>query len=311
MSSRVSTGNRQPCTCRSVSTYTIACCAVARRLFLLGCGPKPIFGLTTADDNRESDLAAALHHRQVPESPTPLNSAHQPRAFIVETGKPRAIVAFDLAAGKTLWKVDADVQSRIAVGGDFVVELEGKELVARDQARGAVRWKAHARGTFLGATADRDRAYATWHEGKHWVLVAYDGRAGAELWTAPAEGQLGAPAAQGGLVYAPYFAQWLTILDGATGASLARLRGLQDQISMLRVTSQTAYYGSARGAFVLDPHSVTGKPRVRPRTARSRCRRSSTAPATAPTPTTRCSSATPPRIARASCGGPRRPTPAR
>ena len=219
-----------------------------------------MFGLTTHDDNRESDLTAALSKRVVPDQPTPTNSSHQPRAFIVETGKPRTIVAFDLAAGKTLWKVDADVQSRIAVGGDFVVELEGKQLVARDQARGAIRWKAPAKGTYLGVAADKDRAYATWKDGGKYVLVGYDGGSGNELWAAPtAEGALGAPSAQGGVVFVPFFNQWLSILDGKTGTPLARLRGLDEQISMLRVTSQTVYYGSKQGVFRLDGTSVTGK----------------------------------------------------
>lgn len=223
------------------------------------CGPKAVFGLTTNDDNSSKALQSALAARRLPDQPTPLNSSHQPRVYVVETGKPRALVAFDLASGQTLWKVDADVQSRVAVGGDFVVEVEGKDLVARDQQRGTVRWRAKARGQFAGLAADRERAYATWRDGRHWYLVAYDGVSGGEKWSAPAEGVLGQPAAQGGVVYAPFNNQWLTILDGATGAPLARLRGIDEQISMLHVTSQTAYYGSAKGVFRLDEHSASGK----------------------------------------------------
>jgi outer membrane protein assembly factor BamB len=234
---------------------------IAVVVLVAACGPKPVFSLSSSTDNDVAALSSALSRRHLPEAPAPLNASHQPRAYVVATSATggRELVSYDLAGGKLLWQVPAEVQTRVEVGGDFVVATEGGMLVARDQRNGAVRWKVAAPGTFLGAAADAERAYASWKVGSSWRLVAYDGRSGAELWSAPADGQLGAPAAQGGLVYAPYFAQWLTILDGATGASLARLRGLQDQISMLRVTSQTAYYGSARGAFVLDVRSAGGR----------------------------------------------------
>lgn len=228
---------------------------------LAGCSPKAVFGLSTSEDNNAAQLSSALQHRRLPDAPTPVNSTHQPRAFVVETtasSATRQLVAFDLAAGKVLWRQPADVQSRVEVGGDFVVELEGKRLVARDQQTGAQRWSIAAPGTFLGAAADGDHAYAAWHTGGGYELVGYDGRSGGALWTAPAEGLLGAPAAQGGVVYAPFQNQWLTILDGATGASLARLRGLDEVISMLRVTSQTAFFGSAKGVFALDVRSAGG-----------------------------------------------------
>jgi len=53
----------------------------------------------------------------------------------------------------------------------------------------------------------------------------------------------------GGVVYVPFLAQWLSIVDGRTGTQLTRLRGIDEQISMLRVTSQVAYYGSKQGVF--------------------------------------------------------------
>src|SRR5690606_24665635 len=102
-------------------------------LALVGaCGPKSMFRLTSEDNDRAA-LSAALARRQLPEQPAPVNAARQPRAFIVQNGKPKTIVAYDLAAGKVMWTVDADVRSRIWVGGDFIVALEGSQLVARDQ----------------------------------------------------------------------------------------------------------------------------------------------------------------------------------
>ena len=232
-------------------------------LALVGCGPKAVFTLTSANDNDRAALTSALALRQLPDKPTPTNAARQPRVFVVEAGKPKTIVAFDLSTDKQLWKTAADVESRIWVGGDFVVALEAKQLVARDQQTGAARWKSAVPGVFVGAAADRDRAYVVYREGDNehpvWNLVALDGASGKELWKAPAEGQLGAPAAQGGIVYSPYLTQWLSLLDGKSGKPLARVRGLDEQISMVRATSRDAYFGSNKGVFVLDARAAAGK----------------------------------------------------
>lgn len=233
--------------------------ALAVAVSLGACGPKSGFTLT-AHDNDRGELTAALARRQLPEQPSPVNNARQPRVFAVEAGgNPRTIVAYDLADGRLMWKVDADVQSRIAVGGDFIVEREGKQLVARDQQTGAVRWKTDLDGDLVGATADKDRAYATWHDGSRWYLAAYDGSSGSQQWKTDADGELGAPRAQGGVVYSPFLKQWLSILDGKTGQHLARVRGLDQQISVVRVTSQVAYFGSRRGIFRLDARAFSGQ----------------------------------------------------
>ena len=231
-------------------------------LALVGaCGPKSMFRLTSEDNDRAA-ISAALAHRQLPEQRAPVNAARQPRVFVVQNGAPKTIVAFDLTDGKVMWKADADVRSRIWVGGDFIVALEGGQLVARDQQTGAVRWKHGIGGELIGAAADRERAYVTWREdgdGKPmWYLVGFDGSSGNELWRAPSDGQLGAPTAQGGLVYSPFLTQWLYFVDGATGSQLARLRGIDEQISMVRANSRTAYFGSRRGVFVLDARAAAG-----------------------------------------------------
>jgi outer membrane protein assembly factor BamB len=221
------------------------------------------FGLTTSTDNDATALASALSRRHVADAPAPRSASHLARIYAAVTGagpNGKGIVAFDLADGKPAWRVDADVQSRIEIGGDFIVELEGKKLTARDQAKGAVRWAMDLPGTLVGAAADGNHVYAVWQIGTHFAVAGYDGTSGSRQWWQDADGNspLGAPAAQGGLVFVPYFAQWLSILDGATGAPLTRLRGIDEQISMLRTTSQAAYYGSKQGVFLLDTHSSSG-----------------------------------------------------
>jgi outer membrane protein assembly factor BamB len=231
---------------------------VALIAVLVACGPKAVFRLS-ADENNPYALAETLARREIPTQPAPRNSDRQPRVFVLIGGPQKTIVAYDLASGNALWKTDADVQSRIAVGGDFIVALEGKQLVARDQARGAPRWRAAIPGTLIGAAADRDRAYAAYKDGgTHW-LAGFDGATGKVLWKADAAGQLGAPAAHGGVVYVPFLSQWLSIVEGRSGKQLTRVRGLDEQISTLRVTSHVAYYGSKQGVFELDLRSATGK----------------------------------------------------
>jgi outer membrane protein assembly factor BamB len=231
-------------------------------LALAACGPKSMFRLTS-DDNDRTAISAALAKRQLPEQPAPLNAARTPRVFVVQAGSPKAIVAYDLAANAVMWKADADVQSRIWVGGDFIVELEGKQLVARDQKTGKPRWKVGIHGELVGASADKDRAYVTWREGSdtkpQWFLAGLSGSSGSELWRAPSDGQLGAPSAHGGIVFSPFLTQWLYLVDGATGQQLARLRGIDEQISMVRVKSRTTYFGSRQGVFALDVRAASGK----------------------------------------------------
>jgi hypothetical protein len=236
-----------------------------KRLLVLAliaaCGPKPVFRLS-ADDNDRSALVAALSQRKLPAQPTPINSAQKPRMFLEVAGNPKQVVAFDLGAGSVIWTTAADLKSRVQVGGDFIAELEGNQLVARDQQKGAVRWKLDAPGTFVGAAADRDRVYAVWRQGSDqkasWRLAAYDGATGSQLWKQDSEGQLGAPVAQGGLVYSTFLTQWLAILDGATGKQLARIRNSDDQISVVRATSTDTFYGSKQGVYRLDARSANG-----------------------------------------------------
>jgi outer membrane protein assembly factor BamB len=237
---------------------------VKRALLLLAvaaCGPKAVFGLTSSKDNDAAALDKALATRQLPAQRQPVGAGGA-RAYVVVSGSPKKLVAYDLEHGKAAWSVAADVQSRVEVGGDFVVEREGGELVARAASDGAVRWKVAIDGTFVGVAADARRAYAVVQSGTDqkpsWVLTAYDGAGGKSLWRAPSPGQLGAPAAQGGIVMAPFLTQWLSILDGATGVQLTRVRATDDQISFVTTTSDATWFGSARGVVRLDEKAANG-----------------------------------------------------
>ncbi len=226
---------------------------------LAACGGKQVFKLSS-DENNSYELGRSLQKRQLPAQLSPLSSAGQPRVYALTAGSGvnKTIVAYDLASGNALWKVDAPVASRIVVGGDFIAALEGNQLVGRDQARGQPKWRISVPG-FIGAAADRDRVYVTARSNNNWWLAGYDGSSGRELWKSEAVGELGGPAAQGGLVYVPFLRQWLSIVDGKNGKQMTRLRGIDQDVTMLRVTSRATYYGSKQGMFELDARSASGK----------------------------------------------------
>ena len=78
--------------------------------------------------------------------------------FAVLSGTPRKLLAYDLSQGSHAWTVDADVQSRVVVGRDFVAAIEGSDLVVRSQLSGerrVQRLRALAIAA-LGPAADDD-----------------------------------------------------------------------------------------------------------------------------------------------------------
>jgi outer membrane protein assembly factor BamB len=222
-------------------------------------------GSTLALSSSENDpaaLARALARERRPAPGRPQNATGRPLALVVVTAPRPRLVAWDLAAARPLWSVDAQVTSRVAIGGSISVAREGQALVARRLGDGQVAWRRDLPrgGKLLGLAADGDRAFAVIEEGagasRAWHALAVGGR-GQELWRTTAAGALGAPAARGGLLYLPFFTQWLAILDGDTGAQLARIRPGGGPVSWVRATSENVTYG-ARGVLALDERSAGG-----------------------------------------------------
>jgi outer membrane protein assembly factor BamB len=230
-------------------------------LLAAGCGPAGTFAMS-GDDNNPAALQRAFSLEKKPAAGKPMNGAGTPMAFLVLSGKPRKLMAWDLTTGKGAWTVEADVGSRVAVGGNLVAHLEGKSaVVARALSDGHKLWshELEEKQTFLGLAADGDRVFYTVQDDsdrRTWYVIALEG--GKEIWRADAPGTLGAPAARGGLVYLPFLTQWLTIVDAANGQQIARIRQEDEAINFVRATSDGVYYGS-RGVFRLDEKSTGGK----------------------------------------------------
>lgn len=249
----------------TLGRYATPCAGLALSVVVAlaagGCGPKSVFGLTS-DDNNPDALGKALAVRKLPAAPGVTNALGKPLVLAVVSGTPKKLVAWDAEAGAALWTVDADVQSRVAVAGELAVAREGQAVVIRNLRDGAPRGRIALGGELVGVTTDGDQVYVTWQRqagGKPtWTVAAYSPDGG-ERWRNDAPGALGAPAAQGGLVYSPFLRQWLAILDARTGAQLTRVRGIDEEISFVRTTSDATWFGSKAGIFRLDVKAASGK----------------------------------------------------
>lgn len=242
--------------------WCAAVCVVAG-----GCGATSAIGLSSVDNNQEL-LAQALAQKAAPIAGTPMNATGRPLAFLVtrvtkRDTTPQKLIAFDLVDKKPLWELPANVKSRVLVSRNFIAYRdETGKMQARDITNGQPLWTVEV-GEFLGASVDGERLYYVNKDASgekpRWWLVAIDGQTGGELWRLDAPGTLGAPAAQGGLVFSPFLKQWLTVFDATTGAQLARIRGDDEEISFVRVTDENVYFGSRAGVFVLDEKAASGR----------------------------------------------------
>ena len=206
-----------------------------------------------ARDNDVGDLQRAMAA-----SAAPSPRAGHAMAYLVTDGK---LVGYDLSDGKILWSEPADVRSRVIVGAGVVAHQQGeRELVTRASATGAVRATVtlSPEETFVGATLDGDKlAYVVQGADKRSTLVALDG-AGRLAWRRQTDGALGSPAARGGLVAVPFAHQNLSLLDGASGRELGRVRATDEEIAFARALPEGIYYGGARGVYRLDDKSGAG-----------------------------------------------------
>ena len=212
---------------------------------LLGACSGAASGLSlSAADNDPARLQQALA------SAHPAAVPARALAFVLVKGEPTQLRAVDLAAGKTLWSVAADVRSRIVVGASLVSALEGADLVSRAISDGHVAWKLPLGpgARLIGLAADGDRivyavteTLAASRRGA-WTVASVVG--GRETWRLPAPGEIGAPQAAAGLVYLPLQSQWLAILDGEHGTVLARVRRNDLAIAGVRAVEGGTTYGS-------------------------------------------------------------------
>ncbi len=218
-----------------------------------------------ARDNSAEDLRRAIGLSKAPQK-GPQNGSGHAMIFGVTAGlaADKQIVGIDLASGNVVWKLPSDVRSRISVGKGIVAHRQGeRDLVGRDPQSGQVRYTVQlgADERFMGLSVDDEHMYYVVQSAATGRRVSYTvgvDRSGHELWRTPAQGTLGAPASRGGLVAVPFASQNLSLLDGATGKEVGRVRSTDEQISFVRGTPEGLFYGNTKGVYLLDEKSASG-----------------------------------------------------
>jgi outer membrane protein assembly factor BamB len=226
----------------------------------LGCGGPSAFGLVS-EDNSAPQIMAVLAAHPTSAAPRVRNATGKP-LIVVTGGAPKFLAAFDLATQKSVWRVAADVQSRISIGSNYVVAQEGKQLVARDLSTGAVRWQVPLSGALVGASAGSSQVVVVTKRGTSkftWQVSGLDATSGRSSWQTDSDGELGAPSVTADVAMVPFLSQWLNLLDIKSGKPLARLRGVEDQIAIVRSTSDGAFFGSKKGMIRLDDKAAAGR----------------------------------------------------
>ena len=231
---------------------------------LAGCGGTA-FSPSFRDNNLD-DLKAALSGTRPPADFAPVNRTGKPLVFLVTTD-PTQIVAYDLEANKELWKVNADITSKVVVGKARIFHRSGKgTLVSRDLTSGRQLWQHSIFGgdRLLGMTTDgTDLYYVTEYvkraeDGTAATLVALKGANGGIRFKRPSKGRLGAPTAHGNKLFIPLRSQSLAMVDTLTGEELARIRSKEEMLLWARPTPVGFLYGGKSGVYKLDDKSISG-----------------------------------------------------
>lgn len=220
-------------------------------------------------DNNAEDAQAILARLPASQATTaPENALAQPLVVAVQLGTPPHLTLFDLASGETLWDREvAQIDSRPLILGDMVLFVAGRYVMAWDLRNGSERWRYQVPEdwTFRGAAVEAGRCYVTVGKGRlgsvqrrDGIIVALDARDGSRLWEHTVPFLLGAPAAEGGLVFVPWDGQNMTVLDGTNGHEVARFRSLDDVIHFVMARPEGVFYG-ARALYRLTSRSASGR----------------------------------------------------
>lgn len=238
--------------------------ALGAAVVLAGCGGASGLGLTSEDNNPKL-LGKAMSMMTAANEARPVNVTGKPLGFFITRGKrKKTIIAYDLAGKKELWRHEAQLRSKVAIGREFLVYRSGDaQLTALDITSGKQLWQKSIGGEFLGLNSDANQAYyvikQTTGARPTWAVVAVNGKTGTTQWTEPAQGRLGVPAAHRGLVFAPFLTQWLVVMNAATGKQITRIKGVDEQISFVQPKGKDVFFGSKRGVFLMDKKAASGK----------------------------------------------------
>jgi outer membrane protein assembly factor BamB len=229
----------------------------AALLAALGCATQ---GQRGAGDAAEVGAALA---RLRPSGEVPVNASGHPMAYLVYRGPAGPTIgAFDLTRAALAWQQPGEATGRIEVGRTVVVHEAsgtggGAILVGRAGDSGAVLWRQEIPGDqrLIGYCVDGDSAYfvvrAFSDTGSHGIgaLAALDARTGAARWRHQLPpGEVGGPAARGGVVAVPVATQYVILHDADSGAELARILSTEEAAGFVRAAPEGIFFGS-KGVF--------------------------------------------------------------
>lgn len=220
------------------------------------------FSSRFADNQRES-ISQIYAQLPAQDSSEARNALGAPVLVAVRQGTPRAVVAIDVNAGRTLWTKEMDAQSAPEILGDVVMISVGARAVALDLRTGDRKWDVDLRAMpFQGAAREGNTIVIAASSGasggaRVGRVIAVDAGSGSERWSHTVVGILGRPAVAAGRAFVPWDRQSLAVLDLNTGVEQARVRATDDVLGWVFSAPQGVFYGS-RGAYRWTPRSASG-----------------------------------------------------
>ncbi|MCG5055651.1 MAG: PQQ-binding-like beta-propeller repeat protein [Myxococcales bacterium] len=234
---------------------------------LLGCatsgGASDGFG--SAGD--PGQVAAALARSSAVPS-TPRNATGRALALLAgESGSQSVLVAVDLEDNRVIWCVPAEVDVRAEVGREVVVYGDpAGALVGLDVRTGREMWRVASPrlgtgpATLLGHAVDGEGVFAVYKGppgASPPAVILGLSEQGTQRFRRPLDERVGAPAARGGVVAVPQRSQFVTLLDGRTGESLADILARDEAAAFVRGLPEGFMYGS-QGVFVASRKTALG-----------------------------------------------------
>lgn len=222
-------------------------------LLLAACGPQRFLS-PTFPDNDAAHLDAVL--RRLAAAPPRADAA-----VAIGVGRdPIELYAWDLREQRIRWRQPVDARTEPYLAGGGVITHEGDEIVDRSLTTGEVRLRLPDHGMQLvGADGERGLvAYALARGSgvatRSRLVVVRDHRV---VIDAEVPQAFGRPAVRGGLVFAPWGGQNLSVFDGITAEEVCRLRVSDAIVGHAVARGHQVYFGQ-RGLGRVTRDGVAG-----------------------------------------------------
>lgn len=202
-------------------------------------------------DDRPEDVRAVLDRVQA------AGPRRDPEIVVGLTPEPMRLWAWDVAGGRARWEQPVQAETMPHVAGDYVVVQEAGAIVVRRITDGTVatRWSDDELA-LSGADGEGELAAISLSTGgavgARSRLVAI--RGGSVAWRLDLEQAIGAPAVRAGMVFMPWGQQNLSVLEGSTGAEIARVRFTRGVVGHAIAQDTSVFFGQ-RGIAQLTDHT--------------------------------------------------------